>query len=140
MQLKPITFQNPDDKDLFPLYSQFYESRMDFIIREMDGTDSMRQEGEQILRFIQILESEFSGPPQWMTTSHMGVSFRDRDYESYSDTPIEDGGITLTVRYDKDESGAWQFLLSSGAERKTPPTNDAAEAAAAAAKILNEIS
>jgi len=103
---------------------------------QIESAASTRKHCENILQFTRILENDFSGPPQWLCTSHYDLVFYHGDFKEYSDTPEDGRGVTLVVRFNGNGSGPGSFQLHAGS--LTLDVSGVAEAAASAAKILNE--
>lgn len=102
--------------------------------KQLEAAASTRKRCENVLQFIRILENDFSGPPQWLCTSHYDVVFHHTDFKDISDTPEDGRGVTLVVRY--DQTGSGKFQLQAGSS--TLEVSEALEAADSAAKILNQ--
>ena len=102
----------------------------------IEGASLTQQHCENILQFIRILENDFSGPPQWLCTSHYDVIFHHSDFKDYSDTPEDGRGVTLSVRFFK-QPGSDQGTFQLQAGSSSIDVVGVAEAAAAAAKFLN---
>lgn len=137
MQLRPVSFQSDAIAD--QPFSKYYESFMVVASQMVDETpNSITEHCQQILQFIRLLENDFSGPPQWVSTSRFDVVFHDQDYQSYSDTSPDGSSVLLTVRASKNDDGSWEFWLSD-TKRKQPEvaTRNAASAAATAAAMLS---
>lgn len=97
---------------------------------------STRKQCENMLQFILTLENEFSGPSQWLCTSHYDVIFHHTDFKDFSDTPEDGSSVTLLVRYQISDNGPGTFQLQSGSS--TLEVSEVAAAADSAAKILNK--
>jgi hypothetical protein len=96
-----------------------------------------REHFEIILLFIELLENDFVGPPQWLCTSHYDIVFYHHDYQDISDTPEDGSAAILFVRAIQDASDNWKLVLSS-TYSSTGEIYEVQEAAVTAAKLLRE--
>lgn len=138
MRLRPITFQGHGVLD--EPFSECYSS----IFTPKDNTMAITDKRcEWMVQFLQALELDFEGPPQWASTSHYDVMFYMRDYLEYSETPLDQSTVSLTVSLRQTDHDALQFLLTPGFWSGMSPqelcfyADEPAKAASIAAAIIN---
>ena len=94
---------------------------------------ALKEHFEHILQLIDLLESDFAGPPQWLCASHYDVVFYSQDYKEFPETDAD--SITITVRLVCDEIGKRKYTVCTG--ESEVEICDAREAAEAIAKMVN---
>lgn len=100
------------------------------------GMEEFMRRVKMMLILLRKLEDEYSGPPYWACTSHYDVSFSDRDFSSYSDTPQDRSDIKLCVGVTINDSDQAEFHLTTCSGKTLLCTTDIDQAIEKSADVL----